>query len=145
MRVGSCRIGNSPMQTMPQNVMIYSRARPTDRQYLMQHEILDYATPEPRPERPPLVVLAAVAPPVMFVIYFFGTIFLYEVLNNGSRSVYRAAGWMALPTGLVTFVALVIGMAEWIRPVRSRRAAIFATIAGVVFLAAIVLTALPWD
>ena len=72
----------------------------------MQHKTLDYAMPEPRGERPSLVVLAAVAPPVMFAIYFFGTIVLYEVLNKGDRgSLQRTAGWMALPTGLVTFAA----------------------------------------
>jgi hypothetical protein len=112
----------------------------------MQHETLDYATPEPRGERPSLVVLAAVAPPVMFAIYFFGTIVLHEFLNNGyDRTVPRAARWMAMPTGLVTFAALIVGVVGWIRPCRSRPAAIFATVAGVVFLAAIVLTALPWD
>ena len=50
---------------------------------------------------------------------------------------------MALPTGLVTFAALVVGVVGWIRPVRSRPTAIVATFASIVILAAIVLSALP--
>jgi hypothetical protein len=115
----------------------------------MQHKTLDYATPEPRNARPSLVGLAAVAPFVRFAIYFFGTIVLTQFLNTAGdrRSFQRTAGWMALPTALVTFAALVVGAVGWIRPVRpvrSRPAAIVATVAGVVFLGAIVLTALPW-
>ena len=111
----------------------------------MRHETIDYATPEPRGE-PSLVALAAIAPFVMFMIYFFGTIALQGFLNNGdARAFQRAAAWMALPTGLVTFAALVVGIVGWIRPVRSRATAIVATFASVVALAAIVMGSLPWD
>ena len=111
----------------------------------MHHETIDYATPEPRGE-PSLVALAAVAPFVMLPIYFFGTIVLQKILDTGVRGSWqRAAGWMALPTGLVTFAALVVGVVGWIRPVRSGPAAIVATFASIVLLAAIVLSALPWE
>ena len=117
-----------------------------ERPSVMQHEPLDYATPEPRGERPSLVVIAAVAPFVMLAIYFVGTIVLQKFLDNGGRGTWqRAAGWIALPTGLVTFAALVVGVAGWVRPVRSRPAAILATLASIVMLAAIVLSALPWE
>ena len=115
-------------------------------QSVMQHKTLDYETPEPRNESPSLVGLAAVAPFVMLAIYFVGTIFLHRLLYNGAgQSFQRAAAWMALPTGLVTFAALVVGVVGLIRPVRSRPAAMVATFAGVVMLAAIVLGTLPWD
>ena len=110
----------------------------------MHHKTLDYETPAAREGRPSLVGVAAVAPFVMFAVYFVGTIALHRLLYDGAGpSFQRAAAWMALPTGLVTFAATVVGVAGWIRPARSRPAAVVATFAGVVMLAAIVLTALP--
>ena len=48
----------------------------------MQHEPLDYATPEPRGE-PSIVALAALAPFGMLIVYSFGTIALHKFLDNG--------------------------------------------------------------
>ena len=103
----------------------------------MQHEPLEYATPRAREEKLPLV-LAAVAPFVMVPVYFIGTVLLQDSLINGDgRSWYRAALRMAIPTGLVTAAALVVGVLGLIRA-PSRPAAIVATIASALALAFIV-------
>ena len=104
----------------------------------MQHEPLEYATPRSREEKLPLV-LAAVAPFVMVPVYFIGTVLLQDSLINGDgRSWYRAALRMAIPTGLVTAAALVVGVLGLIRAAPSRPAAIVATVASALALAFIV-------
>jgi hypothetical protein len=84
------------------------------------------------------VVIAAVVPFLTVPVYVVGTILLQDALVNGDgRSWQRAAIW-AVPTGSVTAAALAVGVLGLFRPVRPRRAAILATVAGALALACIV-------
>jgi uncharacterized membrane protein YkvI len=104
----------------------------------MPHTALEYARGGSSDEKLP-VVLAAVVPFLTVPVYVVGTILLQDALVNGDgRSWQRAAIWMALPTGSVTAAALAVGVLGLLRPVRPRRAAILATVAGALALACIV-------